>query len=53
MESLFAKLGCSVVMSAAVAAASPVPVSSLGHHTLRGRAAPLELFTLAGRHGPP
>jgi adenylate cyclase len=45
MEALCARLGCSVVMSAAVAAASPVPVRSLGHHTLRGRAVPLELFT--------
>jgi adenylate cyclase len=48
MESLCAKLGCPVVMSAAVAAASPVPVRSLGHHPLRGRAAPLELFSFAG-----
>jgi adenylate cyclase len=51
MEALCGPLGCSIVMSEAVAAASPVPVHSLGRHWLRGIASPRELFTLASVSG--
>jgi adenylate cyclase len=47
MEALCAPLGCSVVMSEAIASASPVPVRPLGRHTLRGLSGQRELFTLA------
>jgi adenylate cyclase len=48
MEALCEPLGCSVVMSQTIAAASPAPVRPLGRHTLRGISEPRELFTLAG-----
>jgi adenylate cyclase len=47
MESLCEALGCAIVISDSVAQASPVPVRSLGSHSLRGVMAPRELFTLA------
>jgi adenylate cyclase len=47
METLCTVFGCAVVMSASVAAASPVPVRSLGHHRLRGITEGRELFTFA------
>jgi len=47
MEALCDALGCSVVMSASVAAACPVPTRRLGYHSLRGVAGERELFTLA------
>jgi len=47
MEALCSSLDCSVILSDRVAAASPVPVRSLGRHRLRGIAAERELFTLA------
>ena len=46
MEALCRDLHCSLVMSASVAAASPVPVRSLGRHRLRGIAEERELFTV-------
>ncbi len=51
MEALCGPLGCSVVLSEAVAASSPVPVRSLGRHYLRGLASARELFTLASVSG--
>ncbi len=48
MEALCSALDCSIVLSDRVAAVSPVPVRSLGHHRLRGIATERELFTLAG-----
>ncbi len=51
MEALCGPLGCSIVMSEAVAAASPIPVRSLGCHWLRGIASARELFTLASVSG--
>jgi adenylate cyclase len=47
MEALCTSLDCPLVMSSSMAAASPEPVRSLGHHRLRGFAAERELFTLA------
>jgi len=47
MEALCGAIGCTLVMSAAVAAACPFPVRSLGRHRLRGVPAARELFTLA------
>jgi adenylate cyclase len=47
MEALCGTLDCSVIMSSNIAASSPVPVLSLGHHRLRGIAAERELFTFA------
>jgi len=47
MEALCRELDCSLVMSNSIAAASPIPVRSLGRHRLRGIAAERELFTLA------
>ncbi len=47
MEALCGILDSSVIMSGSVAASSPVPVRSLGHHRLRGIAAERELFTFA------
>jgi adenylate cyclase len=47
MEALCGQLDCSVIMSAVVAAASPLPVRSIGRHTLRGVTEQRELFTLA------
>jgi adenylate cyclase len=47
MEAFCSILDCSVIMSGNVAAASPLPVRSLGHHRLRGVAAKRELFTFA------
>jgi adenylate cyclase len=46
MEALCTELECAIVMSEPVAAASPMPVRSLGHHRLRGIARKRELFTL-------
>ncbi|WP_134499209.1 adenylate/guanylate cyclase domain-containing protein [Microvirga pakistanensis] len=45
MEALCSELDCPVVLSSAVAAVSPVPVCSLGHHRLRGVPGERELFT--------
>jgi adenylate cyclase len=45
MEALCSHLDCAVIMSGSVAACSPAPVRSLGHHRLRGIAAERELFT--------
>ncbi|MCB8819272.1 adenylate/guanylate cyclase domain-containing protein [Microvirga rosea] len=47
MEALCSGLDCHLVMSAAVAQASPLPVRSLGLHRLRGVPTERELFTLA------
>lgn len=47
MEALCSPLGCSIIMSETVAAASSAPVRSLGCHRLRGIASERELFTLA------
>jgi adenylate cyclase len=47
MEALCSSLDCSVLLSDSVAAASPVPVRSLGRHRLRGIATERELFTFA------
>lgn len=46
MEALCEVLGCAVVMSASIAAASPISVRSLGRHRLRGVTEQRELFTL-------
>lgn len=46
MEALCGVLGCDVVMSAIIAAASPISVRSLGRHMLRGVTEERELFTL-------
>jgi adenylate cyclase len=45
MEALCGALGCSLVMSASVAAASQVSVRPLGRHTLRVVTEERELFT--------
>ncbi|MBZ6077094.1 adenylate/guanylate cyclase domain-containing protein [Microvirga puerhi] len=46
MEALCGALDCALIMSATVAAASPLPVRSLGPHRLRGVPVERELFTL-------
>lgn len=47
MEALCGALDCALLMSATVAAASPLSVRSLGRHRLRGVPTERELFTLA------
>jgi adenylate cyclase len=45
MEALCGALDCAVLMSASIAAASPISVRSLGRHRLRGVTGERELFT--------
>ncbi|HEY8383224.1 MAG TPA: adenylate/guanylate cyclase domain-containing protein [Microvirga sp.] len=47
IEALCGPLGCSILMSSVVAAATPYPTRSLGRHALRGVGEERELFTLA------